>query len=166
VYFSRPAGWDNESKINILNENNNSFKGDNSFTDIILRPNNRKTLQRDYELVQAIDDQEFLSKLQILLNKATTTPVKQEEISSVPTAIPSTPISTTTPPRVSSRQTPDSTNLKSFFQNLLNKNAPNPTSSLNSVNSATITVSNASPIASSTMINEAKSKVFDFWHRI
>lgn len=123
-----PSGWDNESKINILLENITSIKVDSDYTEIISKPSIRKPLQRDNEvIISATDDQDFLSKLQIQLNKAASPSVKQEEIQS------NTPITATTSPKTPPHKTPtksstagpDSNNLKSFFQNLLAKNAPN-----------------------------------------
>lgn len=71
-----PSGWDNEGKINILLENSTTIKSDTSFSEIIYKPSIRKPLQRDVETVIAYEDQEFLSKLQLLLNKTATPTVK------------------------------------------------------------------------------------------
>ena len=71
IYFQkpRPSGWDNEGKINILLENSTTIKSDTSFSEIISKPSLRKPTQRDVETIIAYDDQDFLSKLQIFLNK-------------------------------------------------------------------------------------------------
>ena len=73
----RPTGWDNEGKINILLENSTTIKSDSEYSDIIPRPSLRKPAQRDVETVIAVEDQDFLSKLQLVLNKASTPSVKQ-----------------------------------------------------------------------------------------
>ena len=72
-----PSGWDNEGKINILLENSTTIKSDSEYSDIISKPSIRKPLYRDVETVFAIEDQDFLSRLQIVLNKATTPTAKQ-----------------------------------------------------------------------------------------
>ena len=71
-WFS-PSGWDNESKVNILLENLTTIKAESTFSDIIAKPNVRKPLQRDVEPISATDDQEFLFKLQVHVNKVTST---------------------------------------------------------------------------------------------
>jgi dynein light intermediate chain 1 len=71
-----PSGWDNEGKINILLENSTTIKSDSEYSDVISKPSIRKPLQRDVETAVAQDDQEFLAKLQIILNKASTPSVK------------------------------------------------------------------------------------------
>ena len=73
----RPSGWDNEGKINILLENSTTIKSDSEYSEIISKPSIRKPLYRDVETVFAIEDQDFLSRLQIVLNKATTPTAKQ-----------------------------------------------------------------------------------------
>ncbi len=51
---------------------------DSDYTEIISKPSIRKPLQRDNEvIISATDDQDFLSKLQIQLNKAASPSVKQ-----------------------------------------------------------------------------------------
>ena len=78
VYIFSPSGWDNENKINILLENITSIKIDSDYSDIISKPSIRKPLQRDTEaIISATDDQDFLSKLQIQLNKVASPSVKQ-----------------------------------------------------------------------------------------
>jgi hypothetical protein len=73
-----PSGWDNETKINILLENSPTIKSDSEYSDVIAKPSNiRKPLQRDVEIVTAIEDQEFLAKLQIIFNKSATPNMKQ-----------------------------------------------------------------------------------------
>ena len=64
-----PFGWDNAAKMNILLENSATIKSDSPYADVIARPTTRKPMQRDTDVVMAQDDQEFLAKLQILLNK-------------------------------------------------------------------------------------------------
>lgn len=77
VFDSSPSGWDNESKINILLENSATIKSDSDFADIIPKPSmQRKPVQRDVETINAVEDQEFLAKLQILLNKTSSTTPK------------------------------------------------------------------------------------------
>jgi len=138
-----PSGWDNEGKINILLENSTTIKSDSDYSEIISKPSIRKPLYRDVETVYAIEDQDFLSRLQIVLNKATTPIAKQDDPNPSSNGSNNTPSSIKTPvkppPMVikgSNPNAPDSTNLKNFFQNLLNKNAPSsnvtpvPTSSL------------------------------------
>ncbi|CAF0772619.1 unnamed protein product [Brachionus calyciflorus] len=123
-----PSGWDNEGKINILLENSTTIKSDSDFSEIISKPTIRKSLPREVETIIASEDQEFLAKLQILLSKSTTPSVKSEEISpsvQMPPQVFKTPQK---PPLLKGPSTTgtdrDSTNLKNFFQNLLNKNAP------------------------------------------
>lgn len=128
-----PTGWDNEGKINILLENSTTIKSDSEYSDIIPRPSLRKPAQRDVETVIAVEDQDFLSKLQLVLNKASTPSVKQEDmnLSQSMNASNTTPQTLKTPHKPvvqvlkgANPNAPDSTNLKNFFQNLLNKNAP------------------------------------------
>lgn len=83
---------------------------------------------REVETVNATDDQEFLAKLQIQLNKTPIQTVKQED-SIQQTTVTTTPATIKTPHKQPALKgpnpnAPDSTNLKNFFQNLLNKNAP------------------------------------------
>ncbi|GIY30662.1 cytoplasmic dynein 1 light intermediate chain 2 [Caerostris darwini] len=63
-----PAGWDNSKKINILVDNLTTMKSNDSFNDVIVKPINRKPLQREAEII-AEDDEAFLCKLQSLLNQ-------------------------------------------------------------------------------------------------
>lgn len=106
----------------------------------------RKSLPREIETILASEDQEFLAKLQILLSKSATPSVKSEEISpSLPN-----PQVFKTPQKSPLLKGPsttgsdrDSTNLKNFFQNLLNKNAPS-NSSLSSAPSLTHSSSTSS----------------------
>lgn len=132
-----PSGWDNEGKINILLENSTTLKSDSDYAEIIGKPSIRKPLQRgDVETVVAVEDQDFLSRLQLVLNKNSTPSVKQDDLSS-PTINASASQSAQahkTPHKPASQvlkganpNAPDSTNLKNFFQNLLNKNAPSNT---------------------------------------
>jgi dynein light intermediate chain 1 len=130
-----PSGWDNEGKINILLENSTTIKSDTQFSEIIYKPSIRKPLQRDVETVIAYEDQEFLSKLQILLNKTATPSVKSDDLASMVSNPGPSPVSLgggahktphKTPVLKNNPNQPDSTNLKNFFQNLLNKNAPSP----------------------------------------
>ncbi len=58
-------------------ENSTTIKSDSDYSDIISKPSIRKPLYRDVETVFAIEDQDFLSRLQIVLNKATTPTAKQ-----------------------------------------------------------------------------------------
>lgn len=131
-----PSGWDNEGKINILLENSTTIKSDSEYSDIISKPSIRKPLYRDVETVYAIEDQEFLSRLQIVLNKATTPATKTDDANPSSNSSSNTPTSIKTPVKPtptllkgSNPNAPDSTNLKNFFQNLLNKNAPSTSSS-------------------------------------
>lgn len=124
-----PSGWDNEGKINILLENSTTIKSDSDYSEIIPKPTIRKSLPREVETIIANEDQEFLAKLQILLSKSTTPSGKaQEEMS--PSMQMGGPTFKTPqkPPLLKGPSTTgtdrDSTNLKNFFQNLLNKNAP------------------------------------------
>ena len=59
--------------MNILLENSATIKSDSDYTEIISRPTIRKSTPREVETVLAIEDQEFLSKLQVLLNKTSST---------------------------------------------------------------------------------------------
>ena len=72
-----PSGWDNEGKINILLESSTTLKSDSDYSDVITKPSVRKPTTRDIETVVAIEDQEFLSKLQLVLNKTSTPSNKQ-----------------------------------------------------------------------------------------
>lgn len=126
--ISIPSGWDNEGKINILLESSTTLKSDSAFSDVISKPSIRKPTQRDVETVIAVEDQDFLSRLQLVLNKTSTPSIKQEDIPSPDSrAVGSgaaTKPSTPSKPKIPNTNAPDSTNLKNFFQNLLNKNAP------------------------------------------
>ena len=119
-------------------ENSTTIKSDTEYSEIIYKPSIRKAIQRDVETIIANEDQEFLSKLQILLNKNTTTAVKAEDMGSMQQMN----MTTTSPPvlktphkptaiKPNNPNAPDSTNLKNFFQNLLNKNAPSSTTASN-----------------------------------
>ena len=55
--------------MNILLENSATIKSDSEYSEIIARPTIRKAMPREVETVLASEDQEFLSKLQVLLNK-------------------------------------------------------------------------------------------------
>jgi len=57
-----PAGWDNDKKINILNENMQSMKPEDDFSDVITRPTIRKIAPREAE-IHAEEEQTFLSRL-------------------------------------------------------------------------------------------------------
>ena len=58
-------------------ENSATLKSDSDYSEIIPRPSIRKPLTRDsVETILAHDDQEFLAKLQIILNKSSTPPTK------------------------------------------------------------------------------------------
>ncbi|CAL1299190.1 unnamed protein product [Larinioides sclopetarius] len=63
-----PAGWDNLKKISILVDNLTTMKPDDSYNEVIVKPVNRKPLQREAEIA-AEDDEAFLCKLQSLLNQ-------------------------------------------------------------------------------------------------
>ena len=55
--------------MNILLENSATIKSDSEYADIIARPTVRKATPRDVETVTSSEDQDFLSKLMVLLNK-------------------------------------------------------------------------------------------------
>lgn len=63
-----PAGWDNSKKISILVDNLTTMKPNDPYNDVIVKPVNRKPLQREAELI-AEDDEAFLCRLQSLLNQ-------------------------------------------------------------------------------------------------
>ncbi|GFR26177.1 cytoplasmic dynein 1 light intermediate chain 2 [Trichonephila clavata] len=63
-----PAGWDNSKKISILVDNLTTMKPNDSYNDVIVKPVNRKPLQREAEII-AEDDEAFLCRLQSLLNQ-------------------------------------------------------------------------------------------------
>ena len=83
-----PAGWDNPKKADILLENLHRLKPADNYADVFVKPVVRRVsslprpllvvservllqpMQRDNEIVTAEDDQEFLSKLQLTLNRA------------------------------------------------------------------------------------------------
>ncbi|CAF3890340.1 unnamed protein product, partial [Rotaria sordida] len=65
-----PAGWDNPKKVDILLENLHRLKPTDNYSDVFVKPAVRRPLQRDNEIIMAEDDQEFLSKLQLTLNRA------------------------------------------------------------------------------------------------
>ena len=73
-----PSGWDNEKKFAILYENIQTCHPDDTYNNVILKPESRQQLQKDSEVV-AEDDQLFLLKMQAQLNQ------------NVPSAITSTP---------------------------------------------------------------------------
>ncbi|UJR30036.1 hypothetical protein I4U23_017581 [Adineta vaga] len=72
-----PAGWDNTKKAEILLENLHRLKPTDHYSDVFVKP----PLQRDNEVVTAEDDQEFLARLQLTLNRASS-PGRSEETSS------------------------------------------------------------------------------------
>lgn len=77
LLLKSPSGWDNESKINILMENSATLKSDSDYAEIITKPSIRKSMPgRELETILSTDDQEFLAKLQIILNKSTAPPTK------------------------------------------------------------------------------------------
>lgn len=150
-----PTGWDNEGKMNILLENSATIKSDSDFGEIIPKPTIRKSMPREVETVLASEDQEFLSKLQVLLNKSALT-TKADEMNSLPSISPQN----TTPPGIKAQHKPpmhkgasqtgtDSTNLKNFFQNLLNKNTPSTPANLTSpaVSTGESSSATGSPVA-------------------
>jgi hypothetical protein len=55
--------------MNILLENSATIKSDSDYADIIAKPTIRKAMPREVETVQSSEDQEFLSKLMVALNK-------------------------------------------------------------------------------------------------
>ncbi|CAF1195032.1 unnamed protein product [Adineta steineri] len=65
-----PAGWDNPKKADILLENLHRLKPTDNYSDVFVKPIVRRPLQRDNEIINAEDDQEFLAKLQLTLNRA------------------------------------------------------------------------------------------------
>ncbi|CAF3627668.1 unnamed protein product [Rotaria sp. Silwood1] len=65
-----PSGWDNPKKVDILLENLHRLKSTDNYSDVFVKPVVRRPLQRDNEIVAAEDDQEFLSRLQLTLNRA------------------------------------------------------------------------------------------------
>ncbi|CAF1415598.1 unnamed protein product [Adineta steineri] len=65
-----PAGWDNPKKADILLENLHRLKPTDNYSDVFVKPIVRRPLQRDNEIIAAEDDQEFLAKLQLTLNRA------------------------------------------------------------------------------------------------
>ncbi|VDP08161.1 unnamed protein product [Soboliphyme baturini] len=87
-----PAGWDNEKKIGILCENLISFKPEDSFEEHVKKPAFKRPMSKD-ALVQAEDDQVFLSKLQVLLTTPTTpssqtTPTTHRQVSEIECTVP------------------------------------------------------------------------------
>ena len=62
IHADRPAGWDNDKKINILYENMQSVKPDDDYSDVISRPTLRKIAPREAE-THAEEEQHFLSRL-------------------------------------------------------------------------------------------------------
>jgi len=65
-----PAGWDNPKKADILIESLHRLKSTDSYSDVFVKPVVRRPLQRDNEIITADDDQEFLARLQLTLNRA------------------------------------------------------------------------------------------------
>ena len=75
ILVIRPAGWDNDKKINILYENLTSMKPDDDYSDVITRPATRSVVGgvggskaassagRDVTETHAEDEQSFLSRL-------------------------------------------------------------------------------------------------------
>jgi hypothetical protein len=59
--------------MNILLENSATIKSDSDYNEIIAKPTIRKAMPREVETVQSSEDQEFLSKLMVVLNKNATT---------------------------------------------------------------------------------------------
>ncbi|CAF1262588.1 unnamed protein product [Adineta ricciae] len=76
-----PAGWDNPKKAEILLENLNRLRPTDQYSDVFVKPITRRPLQRDNELITAEDDQEFLARLQLTLNRASS-PGRSDETSS------------------------------------------------------------------------------------
>lgn len=125
-------------------ENSATLKSDSDYAEIIPKPTIRRPLPREVETILASEDQEFLAKLQMILNKAN--PIKTEEMSTPqPINVPSATPQTTKPTKpIKSSNGTDSTNLKNFFQNLLNKNAPSSSSIMTTPMSApTLPTSNS-----------------------
>ncbi|CAF2093514.1 unnamed protein product [Rotaria magnacalcarata] len=73
-----PAGWDNPKKVDILLENLHQFQSTDNYTDIFVNPADKRPPKRDDEIIMAEDDQEFLSKLQLTLNR-TASPTTTDE---------------------------------------------------------------------------------------
>lgn len=58
-------------------ESSATLKSDSDYAEIIPKPSIRKSLPgRELETILATDDQEFLAKLQIILNKSSAPPTK------------------------------------------------------------------------------------------
>jgi len=122
-----PAGWDSESKINILKDNFSKFSGSDPFESVIGRPMLTRMYVQDLKEVSADDEQVFLTKAQEHLAKA----VAASKLT--PGSAPPKPHSGITPvPNVAGVQKslkPDSGKagpnnermLATFFQSLLNK---------------------------------------------
>lgn len=68
-----PTGWDNEKKISILYENLSSIKPNDAYEDHIKKPLLRRPIPKDVE-IQAEDEQNFLSRMQSILNTQTPPP--------------------------------------------------------------------------------------------
>lgn len=73
-----PFGWDNPKKADILLENLHRLKSTDKYSDVFVKPIVRRPLQRDNEVITAEDDQEFLTRLQLTLNRAAS-PSRTEE---------------------------------------------------------------------------------------
>ncbi|XP_066927107.1 cytoplasmic dynein 1 light intermediate chain 1-like [Clytia hemisphaerica] len=63
-----PAGWDNQSKINILDEHIKTFDANETFKDRIVKPVTRKYVNQEKEVV-AEDEQKFLEAQMAILSK-------------------------------------------------------------------------------------------------
>lgn len=58
-------------------ENSATLKSDSDYGEIITKPSIRKSMPgRELETILSTDDQEFLAKLQIILNKSSAPPTK------------------------------------------------------------------------------------------
>jgi len=59
-----------QKKAEILLENLNRFKSTDNYSDVFVKPAVQWPLQRDNEIITAEDDQKFLARLQLTLNRA------------------------------------------------------------------------------------------------
>ncbi|CAM4869132.1 unnamed protein product [Rotaria socialis] len=127
-----PAGWDNPKKVDILLENLHHLKSTDNYTDIFVNPAVKRPLKRDDEIIMAEDDQEFLSKLQLTLNR-TASPTRTDEnvtpmhtrSGSISAASNSQTLSATGRSRTQQSVTPGAASnegaLANFFNSLINK---------------------------------------------
>ncbi|CAF0841984.1 unnamed protein product [Rotaria sordida] len=170
-----PSGWDNPKKVDILLENLHRLKSTDNYSDVFVKPIVRRPLQRDNEIITAEDDQEFLSRLQLTLNRAASpgrteenaTPVLTRNVmtsgvsSGMISQTPSMPGRSRNQPTTSSGGTSAAANegaLANFFNSLLTRKSGGPVTPTNASSPVTQRQNNDNTGVDSTLTANQNSQ--------